>query len=562
MRRAESAGGNASRSTAAWTLAIAVTGYVLHYWTWMLVGPLGPQLGHRYGLGAGTWALLGIAPLVVGVLVRIPAGVLTDRFGARVMLPAISLATALAVLGLAVADGLPGLIVVACATGVAGAALPAGAAAVVRAVRPGCRGMALSVFAAGMCLSATAGVLSRTLVSVDQGYGLLILAGALLAFGALAAAVLRDGPGPKFHPPVAWSVATGLLRRPVTRYLAVWYGVSSGGLVALDLYLPGYLHRTYGVGWTPAMLCAAAGIGIGAAAGPFGGWLCRHRAPTAVLGTCFAVLAAVLLILAFDPPLVWVAAPALAGVAFALGIAFGSVLALIGRTAPPAQAGTIAGVISAIGSAVGLFPALLLTVVHGINGSYTIGLILLASAALGGAGSLRARRTWIGAAVAFPAPAVLATDAGSQAATTVVSLTGRQIRAYLGDVTAALAALATRHELAIVYADPDPSGGTGLGFPLVAGLRQHLPAHTVLAITAETPPHPHETAAIAAMIDAGTIPIILVAGTDPTPIATLLAAAVHADQVLHLTPDRIEGLVPRPHPRLPAPGFAVIDGPR
>ena len=233
--------------------------------------------------------------------------------------------------------------------------------------------------------------------------------------------------------------------------------------------------------------------------------------PTALLGTCFTTLAALLLVLAFDPPLVWVAAPALAGVAIALGIAFGSVLALIGRTAPPAQAGTIAGVIGAVGSAVGLFPTLLLTVVRNVDGSYTIGLILLASAAIVGAGSLRARRNWIGAAVAFPAPAVVA----SQAATTVVALAAPQVRAYLGDITAVLAALGTRHELAVVYADPTPAGRAGIGLPLAAGLRRHLPKHKILSIVAETPPHPHETAAIAAMIDDGTIPVVLVTGVDP-----------------------------------------------
>ncbi len=537
----------ASRSRAATTLAVAVVGYMLHYWTWMLVGPIGPQLAYRHGLTPSTWAVLGLAPLVVGVVVRVPAGVLTDRYGARVVLPAVSVATALAVLALAAVDGLSGLLVVACAIGIAGAALPAGTAAVVRAFPAGRRGMALSVFAAGMGTAAASGVVSRALLHVDRAHGLLILAGALLGFGALAAALLRDGPYPQPHQGTTWSAAATLLHRPATRYLAVWYGVSGGGIVTLDLYLPGYLHRTYGIDRTSAMVLAAAGMFVGAAAGPFGGWLCRHRTPTTVLGTCFSALAGSLLVLAFDPP-GWVGLPALAVVAPALGTAFGSVLALIGRTAPPAQSGTIAGVLGAVGSAVALFPPLLLTI-GGVGGSYTIGLMLLAGTAIVGGSSLRARRTWIGAAVAFPAPTVVA----AQSATTVVSLDGRQVRAYLGDVTAALAALATRHELAVVYADPDPSGGSGLGFPLVAGLRQHLPAHTVLAVTAETPPHPHETAAITAMIDAGTIPVVLVAGTDPTPIAMLVAAAVDADQVLQLTRDRVEGLIP--YQRTPVSGL-------
>ncbi|MET7422667.1 MFS transporter [Dactylosporangium sp. NPDC005555] len=524
------------------TLTVAVAGYVLHYWTWVLIGPIGPPLGERFGMAAGTWALLGSVPLVVGVALRIPIGVLTDRLGARVVLPAVSVAAAFAVLALAAAgeSGLPALIVVACAIGVAGAALPPAAASVVRAVPAGRRGLALSVFAAGMCLGAAAGIVAQATMRVDRGHGLLILAGSLLVYAALAAVVLRDRPAPKGAPAGGWPAVTALVRLPVTRYLAVWYGVSCGGIVALDLYLPAHLHRVYGIGWTQALLGAAAVACVGAAAGPFGGWLCRRHAPTAVIGTCFTALAVLLLILAFDPPLAWVAAPTLAGVAVALGAAFGSVLALIGRTAPPAQAGTITGVISALGSGVGLFPGLVLNAVHGIEGSYSIGLVLLAGAAVSGAVSLRARRAWIGAAVAFPAPA----DETSQAATTIVSLSGPRIRAYLGDVTAALAALATRHEVAVVCADPNPTGGAGLGFQLVAGLRRHLPAHTVLSITAETPPHPHETTAIADMINAGTIPVVLVAGTDPTAIAMLLATAVDADQVLQLSPDRVEGIIP------------------
>jgi NNP family nitrate/nitrite transporter-like MFS transporter len=541
MRRAEPADGTAApRGRAGVTLTVAVVGYMLHYWTWMLLGPVGPQLGYRFGLTDGTWILLGILPLIVGALLRIPTGVLVDRIGARVVLPGVSAAAALAVAALAAVDALPALIVVACVMGVAGATLPAAGAAVMRAVAPGRRGSALSLFAAGMCLAATGGIVARATVPVDRERGLLILTGALLAHAALAAAVLRDRPTPKGRPAAGWSAAADLLRRPITRYLAIWYGVSCGGLIALDLYLPVYLHLSYDIGWRPAMLGAAAGVAAGALAGSFGGWLCRRHAPTTVIGTCFAALPPLLLVLAFDPPLAWVAAPALAGVAAALGTAFGSVLALIGRTAPPAQAGTILGVIGAAGSWVGLFPALLLNTVHDLDGSYTIGLILLAGAAVSGASSLRARRAWIGAAVAFPAPA----DVASQAATTIVSLAGPQIRAYLGDVTAAVAALATRHEVAVVCADPNPSGGTGLGFQLVAGLRQHLPAHTVLSITAETPPHPHETAAIADMINAGTIPVILVAGADPTPTAMLLAAAVEADQVLQLSRDKVEGLIP------------------
>ena len=102
-------------------LVIAAAGYGLNYWAWTLVGPLGPELADRFGLGASSWVLLGVVAALVGSLARIPAGVLADRFGARLVLPAVSAGAAVAVLGLAAADSVPALV----AAGVAGAAFPA-----------------------------------------------------------------------------------------------------------------------------------------------------------------------------------------------------------------------------------------------------------------------------------------------------------------------------------------------------------------------------------------------------------------------------------------------------
>src|SRR4051812_12028181 len=86
------------------SLVIAATGYGLNYWAWLLVGPLGPRLGNQYGLNWHQWALLGVAAIAVGSLARVPAGVLADRFGARLVMPVVSVAAAVAVLALATVD--------------------------------------------------------------------------------------------------------------------------------------------------------------------------------------------------------------------------------------------------------------------------------------------------------------------------------------------------------------------------------------------------------------------------------------------------------------------------
>jgi hypothetical protein len=45
------------------------------------------------------------------------------------------------------------------------------------------------------------------------------------------------------------------------------------------------------------------------------------------------------------------------------------------------------------------------------------------------------------------------------------------------------------------------------------------------------------------MLSAGAVPVALITAADPDPSAFLLAGQVDADQVLHVAPDRVKGLI-------------------
>ncbi|MET7398820.1 MFS transporter [Dactylosporangium sp. NPDC005572] len=512
-----------------------MSGVGLLYLTWTLVGPFGLDIGRRHGLTVGEWALLGTIPVVVGMLVRVPAGMIADRYGARHLLPAVSTVAALSVLALQLADSVPALVGVACAVGLASAAFPAGAGAIIRAFPPGRRGAAMSLFAAAVCLVTAGGIASRALPVGAPDIGLRILAGVLLGYGLLAHRLLRGDVDRSAPPPARHPGPLALIRAPATRHLAVWFGVSGGGVNALGLTMPSYLVNAYGLSARNAFVGTAATVALCAGAAVLGGWLSRRHDSTAVLRGCYATVAPLLLLLAFHPPLAAVAAPALAGVAVGFGVALGTVCSLIGRVAPAHHASATYGAVSAVGSAIAMLPALLVIGVYGIDGSYTIALMLLAGGAVASAGNLHARRRWLSAAMHFPVPATAPPDA----ALTVVSLSARQVRSQFGDVISALAALATRHELVVVF-EPDPAADAAR---LITGLRLRLPAHTILALSAGTPPHPHETAAVAEQLEAGALPVVLVAAGDAIPAALMLGDQIHADQVVHLAPDRVDGLV-------------------
>ena len=72
-------------------LALATVGFLVNFWAWALISPLGVAYREQLGLTAFQQALLVAVPVVVGSVGRIPVGALTDRLGARVMFPAVSL---------------------------------------------------------------------------------------------------------------------------------------------------------------------------------------------------------------------------------------------------------------------------------------------------------------------------------------------------------------------------------------------------------------------------------------------------------------------------------------
>jgi NNP family nitrate/nitrite transporter-like MFS transporter len=106
---------------------VATIGFLVNFWAWALLGPLGPGLKEKLGLSFAAQSLLVAVPVIVGSLGRIPVGALTDKFGARVMFPIVSLATIVPVLTLAyVQSSYWAMIVVGFFLGIGGTAFAVG----------------------------------------------------------------------------------------------------------------------------------------------------------------------------------------------------------------------------------------------------------------------------------------------------------------------------------------------------------------------------------------------------------------------------------------------------
>jgi len=367
-------------------LILATVGFLVNFWAWALLGPLGPGIKERLGLSFAAQSLLVAVPVLVGSLGRIPVGALTDRYGARVMFPVVSVATIVPVLSLTVASSYPALIVAGFFLGIGGTTFAVGVPLVSGWYPPARRGFAIGVFGVGMGGTAIA---NFTTVRLSKAFGddapFLLVAMVLAVYAVVAYLFVRDGPNHKRGTGSPLRPAMEVARLGVTWQLAFLYAVGFGGFVAFSVYLPAYLRTAYGLSTEDAALRTAGFVVLAVIARPFGGWLSDRLNPTRVLVWCFSGVAALAVVQAFQPVLVPVATMAFLGMAALLGAASGAVFALVGKVAPADKVGAVTGVVGAAGGIGGFVPPLIMGWVYGVEGSYAIGLMLLSDVALAAA---------------------------------------------------------------------------------------------------------------------------------------------------------------------------------
>ena len=362
-------------------LTLATIGFAINFWAWALLSPLGPRYKDLLSLSGSQQALLVAVPVIVGSVGRIPVGALTDRFGGRVMFPLVSIATIAPVLfiGLAGQHSLTALLVGGFFLGIGGTAFAVGVPFVNAWFPPERRGFAIGVFGAGMGGTA---ISALTTVKLVKGMGeqapFLITAAVLAVYAVVAWLFLRDAPGRVVPTTSVTTRLAAAARLPIAWQACILYAVAFGGYVAFSVYLPAYLKTAYGLEQTDAANRMAGFVLLAVLMRPIGGWLSDRFGPVPVLAAVFAVVAAGASVQALTPDLMPVGTIAFLSMAAALGAGSGATFALVARSAPTNQVGSVTGLVGAAGGLGGFVPPLVMGAVHGRTGSYGIGLALLA----------------------------------------------------------------------------------------------------------------------------------------------------------------------------------------
>ena len=241
-------------STAAFTACFAV---------WTIFAIIGIQIRSELGLTETQFGLLVGTPILTGSLIRVFLGILTDRYGGRVIFVMTMLAAALSTFALTFATSYGQFLLAALGVGIAGGSFAVGVAYVSRWFPPEKQGTALGIFGSGNVGSAVTKFFAP-LVLVAFGWQTVaeVWAGALVVMAILFWLTTKDDPvlvkrratGEK--PKAAWLELEPLKNVQVWRF-SLYYFFVFGAFVALALWLPQYLIKVYGVDIRTAGMIAA-----------------------------------------------------------------------------------------------------------------------------------------------------------------------------------------------------------------------------------------------------------------------------------------------------------------
>ena len=360
-------------------LVLATIAFFTCFYVWALFGPLSPTFQHDLRLSEVQLGWLVAVPVILGSVMRIPMGALTDRYGARRVFPLLMLFCALPLLAIAEWHGsMSVLLAFGLLLGFAGSSFAIGVPYVSRWYAAERQGFALGVY--GMGMGGTV-LTALTAPALAQSWGLaapfLLGAALVVLVGILFWALAEPAPGHRTGGTSLLAPFAVFRHDPRPWALTLFYFVAFGGFVAMFLYLPKLLVGVHHLTRTDAGARAAGFALLAVLARPLGGYLSDRIGAGQVLRLCFAATAVLAAALAFT----YTSMLPLTICCLALGVMFGlgtgAVFKLVALEFPQ-EVGAVTGVVGAAGGLGGFFPPLVMASIKSMTGSYALGFGLLA----------------------------------------------------------------------------------------------------------------------------------------------------------------------------------------
>ena len=355
-------------------LILATGAFAICFAVFGSVSAMMPILKKNLGLSPVQVSIALAVPVLLGSLGRIPLGMLTDRFGGRLIFSLVMAFSTVPAFLMGYVSSYTQLVLCGFFIGIALASFSVGVGFVSGWYPPQKQGMALGVYGAGnvgQSLAAFGSPVLAGALGLKWGFwtfGILMLIW-LAIFGWKAENAPRRAPAKSF------SEVLQSLRDSKSWVLSLYYFLTFGGFVAMAIYLPIFLTDIFKLTPGEAGFRTAGFVLLATAMRPVGGLLADRIGGRKILLWVFPLTAAMAIFLAC-PTMTMFTIGAL-GMAAVIGLGNGAVFKLVPEYFPQ-SVGAVTGLVGAAGGLGGFFPPLVLGAIRQSVGSFTWGFVLLA----------------------------------------------------------------------------------------------------------------------------------------------------------------------------------------
>ncbi|MBL8472498.1 MAG: NarK/NasA family nitrate transporter [Rhodocyclaceae bacterium] len=384
------------------TLLASFLYFDLAFMVWVILGPLGVQIGKDLGLSPAEKGFMVATPVLAGAVLRIVMGLMVDHLKPK-LTGAIGQVIVMLALAYAWKFGIHSYqetLIMGLFLGVAGASFAVALPLASRWYPPEHQGTALGIAGAGNSGTALAALFAPGLATAygwTNVFGLALIPLAIVFVFYLIAA--KDAP--ECPPPKSFAEYFKVLKDKDAWWFMFFYSVTFGGFVGLASSLTIYFNTQYGLDAKVAGYFTAACVFAGSLVRPIGGNVADRIGGIKSLSVMYVVAGAALALVSVGLPSAMLALGVFVVAMLALGMGNGAVFQLVPQRFRR-EIGVMTGLVGMAGGVGGFYLASSLGLSRQFTGSYQSGFIVfagLAFLALAGLTGVKTRwRTTWGAA--------------------------------------------------------------------------------------------------------------------------------------------------------------------
>jgi MFS transporter, NNP family, nitrate/nitrite transporter len=362
------------RSPANQNLFLATIAFAVAFANWGIISGLAPLLRKELGLSVTQASVMIAIPVLLGSVGRIPLGLLTDRYGGRIVFSILLAFTIVPAIALSLNHSYPSLLFWGFWMGLAGTSFAVGVAFVSGWFPPSQQGTTLGIYGAGN-IGQSVAVFGGPVLAANIGIPatFLVFSAAAVAWGGIFALSANNAKPPSKSKSLAENIQV-LKTEKLSWVLSIFYALTFGGFVALSIYLPTLYKEVFSLLPADAGARTALFVLVATLSRPVGGILSDKIGGQKLLLGVFLGVAAISWLMAM--PSIELFTIGSIGCAILFGLGNGGVFKLVPQYFP-LQTGSVTGLVGAAGGLGGFFPPIVLGICRDLTGSYAMGFGLL-----------------------------------------------------------------------------------------------------------------------------------------------------------------------------------------